>query len=143
MADSFNKKDREKKRRKKNLEKAERKQQRKLEGKKEVAFVYVDENGNFTDTPPDPNKKSKIKAEDIQVSVPKKEEAEPLDPIREGTVKFFNTEKGYGFITDNETKESIFVHVANLKDEIRDNDKVKFEIGTGPKGLIALDVKLI
>jgi len=143
MADSFNKKDREKKRRKKNEEKAERKQQKKLEGKKEVQFVYVDENGNFTDTPPDPTKKKKIKAEDIEIGIPKKEDIEPMDLIREGVVKFFNSEKGYGFITDNQTKESLFVHIGNVTGDIRDNDKVKFEVGNGDKGPIAVNVKVL
>jgi len=143
MADSFNKKDREKKRRKKNEEKAERKQQKKLEGKKEVQFVYVDENGNFTDTPPDPTKKKKIKAEDIEIGIPKKEDVEPMDLIREGVVKFFNSEKGYGFITDNQTKESLFVHIGNVTGDIRDNDKVKFEVGNGDKGPIAINVKVL
>jgi len=143
MADSFNKKDREKKRRKKNEEKAERKQQKKLEGKKEVQFVYVDENGNFTDTPPDPTKKKKIKAEDIEIGIPKKEDIEPMDLIREGVVKFFNSEKGYGFITDNQTKESLFVHIGNVTGDIRDNDKVKFEVGNGDKGPIAINVKVL
>jgi len=143
MADSFNKKDREKKRRKKNEEKAERKQKKKLEGKKEVEFVYVDENGNFTDPPPDPTKKSKIKVEDIQIGVPKKEDREPIDPIREGVVKFFNSEKGYGFITDNETRESLFVHIGNVTGDIGDNDKVKFEVGNGDKGPIAINVKVL
>ena len=143
MADSFNKKDREKKRRKKNEDKAERKQQKKLEGKKEVQFVYVDENGNFTDTPPDPTKKKKIKAEDIEIGIPKKEDIEPMDLIREGVVKFFNSEKGYGFITDNQTKESLFVHIGNVTGDIRDNDKVKFEVGNGDKGPIAINVKVL
>ncbi|MEO0339936.1 MAG: hypothetical protein AAF242_12060, partial [Bacteroidota bacterium] len=61
MADSFSKKEREKKRRKKNQEKAERRKQRKLEGKTTEEFMYLDENGNLTSTPPDPNKKPQNK----------------------------------------------------------------------------------
>ena len=142
MADSFNKKDREKKRRKKKLEKAEKKEQKKLEGKSEPEFMYVDEFGNLTPEPPDPSKRQEVNVEDIEVSIPKKEEVE-YDPIRKGSVKFFNNEKGYGFINDTETQESYFVHIDGCVDPIGDGDKVSFEIGSGHKGPIALKVQLI
>lgn len=141
MADSFNKKDREKKRRKRKKEKAERKAERKAEGKKEQEFMYLDADGNLSPTPPDPAKKEKIKAEDIIIGIPKKEEEDPLDKIRPGVVKFFNTEKGYGFIIDEDTGLSYFTHMENLIDQIADNDKVTFEIGSGPKGPIAQGVR--
>ena len=141
MADTYNKKDREKRRRKRKQEKAEKMKQRKLEGKKEVEFMYVDENGNLTSTPPDPSRRKAIKAEDIQLGVPKREKIE-LDPIRPGFVKFFNEDKGYGFITDKETRESYFVHIENVEGNIREGDKVTFEIGSGPKGPVALEVKV-
>lgn len=143
MADSFNKKDREKKRRKKKKDKAEKMAQRKEEGSSGFEFMYVDENGNLTPTPPDPAKKLEINAEDIDVSVPKKEELEEVDPVRNGTVKFFNKEKGYGFIIDDMTKESYFVHADNIDGIITDRDKVKFEIGKGPRGPIAQLVSLL
>jgi len=142
MADSFNKKEREKKKRKRAKEKKERKEQRKAEGNK-VEFMYVDEDGNLTPTPPDPTKKKEeINLEDIMISVPKSEKSDESDFIRKGMVKFFNSEKGYGFIEDKDTRESFFVHSNNLVDQIRDNDKVTFEVGKGPKGPIAVDVKL-
>lgn len=139
MADSFNKKEREKKRRKRKKEKQERKEQRKQEGNKEVEFMYVDENGNLTPTPPDPAKKE-VKLEDINISTPKKSELEEEEKVRDGKVKFFNTEKGYGFINDKKTGESYFIHVNNLTEPIEEGDQVTFEIGTGPKGQIAINV---
>ena len=143
MADSFSKKEREKKRRKRKKDKEEKKAQKKLEGKSEIEFSYVDENGNLTTTPPDPTKKIEVKLEDIEISIPKKEELPPEDKVREGYVKFFNSEKGYGFIEDVKTRDSYFVHIDNVLFEIRDRDKVTFEIGNGPKGPIALAVKLL
>jgi len=142
MADSFNKKEREKRRQKKKKDKAERKKQRKLDGVKGEEFMYVDENGQLTAEPPDPTKKIEINVEDIEISIPKKEKAEPMETVRNGTVKFFNTEKGYGFIIDDDTNLSYFVHIENITGEIRDRDKVQFEIGSGPKGPVALLVKL-
>ncbi len=61
--------------------------------------------------------------------------------MQNGTVKFFNTAKGFGFIKD-ENGQEIFVHVTGLKDEVRENDKVTFEVEQGRKGLNAVNVKL-
>ncbi|WP_395802267.1 cold-shock protein [Daejeonella sp.] len=58
-----------------------------------------------------------------------------------GTVKFFNESKGFGFITKEDGKE-IFVHVSGLKQDIRQNDKVEFEVEEGKKGLSAVNVRL-
>ena len=63
--------------------------------------------------------------------------------MKEGIVKFFNGSKGYGFIKDSETEEEYFVHVSGLVDEIRENDKVTFDVTEGKKGLNAVNVKLI
>ncbi len=145
---TFSKKEREKKKRKKKQDKMEerlRRKQEKMERGK-VAFedqlVYVDENGNLSDTPPDPKKKKVVKAEDIPLGVPYREN-EPVDAKRVGTVKFFNTEKGYGFITDDKTRDSIFVHINALQDPIKEHDKVRFNTEKGPKGLLAIEVELI
>lgn len=140
--DSYSKKEREKKREKRKKEKRERKEQRKLEGKTEE-FMYLDADGNLTSTPPDPTaKKKEIDLEEIQISTPKQDKSDESAFLRTGTVKFFNTEKGYGFIQDSETKESFFVHANSLIDEIKDHDRVQFEVGKGPKGPVALEVKL-
>ncbi len=59
-----------------------------------------------------------------------------------GTVKFFNGAKGFGFIVDDSSKEEIFVHVSGLIDEIREGDKVTFRTARGKKGMNAVDVKI-
>jgi CspA family cold shock protein len=63
--------------------------------------------------------------------------------MNNGTVKFFNETKGFGFIIDNESKEEFFVHVTGLVDEIREGDEVEFELKDGKKGLNAINVKVI
>jgi len=142
MADSFGKKEREKRKRKRKQEKAERKKQRKEEESNTSDIMYVDEYGNFTDTPPDPTKKEKIKAEDIEIGIPKSQDLEDESPIRNGIVKFFNREKRYGFIEDIDARTDYFVHEEALIDEIKENDRVTFELGPGPKGLVAIQVQL-
>jgi len=62
--------------------------------------------------------------------------------MKEGTVKFFNDTKGFGFIKDSESDNEYFVHVSGLIDEIREDDKVTFELKEGKKGLNAVNVKL-
>lgn len=61
----------------------------------------------------------------------------------EGTVKFFNGTKGFGFIKPSDSSEDIFVHSSGLIDEIRENDQVEFDVEEGKKGLNAVNVKLI
>lgn len=60
-----------------------------------------------------------------------------------GIVKFYNEVKSFGFITDSDTQEEIFVHVSGLIDEIRKEDKVSFNVKQGKKGINAIDVKKI
>jgi CspA family cold shock protein len=62
--------------------------------------------------------------------------------MQKGTVKFFNETKGFGFIK-TENGEEVFVHVSGLKNEIRENDQVSFEIEKGKKGLNAVNVTLV
>lgn len=59
-----------------------------------------------------------------------------------GTVKFFNSTKGFGFVVDDSTKEEIFVHVSGLIDDIREGDQVTFNTMRGKKGMNAIDVKI-
>ncbi|KAA9339319.1 cold-shock protein [Hymenobacter busanensis] len=61
--------------------------------------------------------------------------------MQTGTVKFFNETKGFGFINNSATGQDVFVHVTGLIDEIRDNDKVEFEVEEGRKGLSAVKVR--
>jgi cold shock protein len=60
----------------------------------------------------------------------------------EGTVKFFNDAKGFGFIKSNNSNEEVFVHVSGLIDEIRQDDQVEYELERGKKGMNAVQVKL-
>lgn len=142
---SFSKKEKETKRLKKRQEKQKKLEERRANPKGSTLddmIAYVDEFGNITDTPPDLTKTKKVKAENIDISTPKKEEVE-FDPIRKGKVAFFDTSKGFGFITDQETQEKYFVHVNGLTEEVKENDKVSFELEQGKKGLNAVRVKKI
>lgn len=144
--ETFNKKEVRNKKEKKRKDK-EKKRLAKKDGDKvsslDDMIAYVDENGRITSTPPDPSQKTEINLADIQIAVPKKDDSMKEDPIRRGTVTFYNESKGFGFIRDNETKESIFVHANNLLEDIREGNLVSFEIGMGPKGPMAMKVKQI
>jgi cold shock CspA family protein len=143
MADSYNKKEREKKRKKRKKDKAEAKAARKDQGKSKIEFMYVDADGNLTSTPPDPAQKEEFSLEEIMISVPKKTEEDESKFIRKGVVKFFNNDKGFGFIRDKANDDSVFVHIDNLEEPIKEGDKVTFEMGSGPKGPVALNVKKV
>jgi CspA family cold shock protein len=60
-----------------------------------------------------------------------------------GTVKFFNNSKGFGFITPEEGDKDVFVHANGLVDEINEGDKVSYEVEEGPKGLSAINVEVV
>ena len=62
--------------------------------------------------------------------------------MKNGTVKFFNQSKGFGFITEEDSSTDYFVHVSGLVDEVRDGDSVVFEVREGKKGLNAVNVKI-
>ena len=146
--ETFNKKEAEKKKIKKRKDKEQKKEERKAanagRGKNlEDMLAYVDENGNITSTPPDPTKNREFKAEDVEIGVPKQVPLSKEDLIRKGRVTFFNSSKGYGFIRDQESQDSIFVHINAVEGEIKENDKVTFEVERGPKGLNAIGVKVV
>jgi len=141
--ETFGKKEREKKRLKKKKDKLLRKEERKASGQ-DSEFIYVDEFGQLTSTPPDPSKKVKVDASSIEIGIPKKEdrvEEEATD--YKGKVSFFDTSKGFGFIIDSQSQEKYFVHVSGLTEEIKENDKVSFELEKGLKGMNAVRVKKI
>jgi cold shock CspA family protein len=143
-SETFNKREKEKKRLKKAQDKAEKMEERKANAKKgkslEDMIAYIDENGNFTSTPPDPSKRKEINLEDIQLGVSRPQEEEEEGP-RNGQVTFFNSAKGFGFIKDSQSGESFFVHVNELTEQISEGDKVLFERGSSHKGPVALSVK--
>jgi cold shock protein len=60
-----------------------------------------------------------------------------------GIIKFFNETKGFGFIKDNSTDQEFFVHVSGLKEPVKQNDEVEFEVSEGKKGLMAINVKVV
>ncbi|MCD8443809.1 cold-shock protein, partial [Tenacibaculum finnmarkense] len=118
---SFNKNEKEKKRLKKREDKRKKMEARKADirenGSTGIEFAYTDAYGNLSSTPPDPEQqKLVINAEDIQVSVPKTLEGdkEAFDPIRKGTVSFFDSSKGFGFIIDSADQEKYFTHVSGI-----------------------------
>ena len=61
----------------------------------------------------------------------------------EGTVKFYNFSKGFGFIMPDDGGKDVFVHQTGLTEEIREDDKVSFETEQGKKGINAVNVKVI
>ena len=61
----------------------------------------------------------------------------------QGTVKFFNETKGFGFIKPSDSGDDIFVHSSGLIDEIRENDQVEFDVEEGKKGLNAVNVRVL
>ena len=61
----------------------------------------------------------------------------------QGTVKFFNDSKGFGFITEDESNKEHFVHISGLIDEVKEGDAVEFELKEGKKGLNAVNVRTI
>ncbi|MEM8928889.1 MAG: cold shock domain-containing protein [Bacteroidota bacterium] len=63
--------------------------------------------------------------------------------MSKGTVKFFNSTKGFGFINEEGANKEHFVHVSGLIDEVREGDQVEFDLEQGKKGLNAVNVKVV
>ena len=145
--ETFSKKEKEKLRQKKRKDKQEKKDDRKANAQKgqplELMLAYVDENGNIVSTPPDPRKKKQINEEDIQLGAARQTEGPAEDVIRQGVVTFFNASKGYGFIKDLQSQDSVFVHINALTEPINEQDKVTFTTTMTPKGANAVDVKKV
>ncbi len=142
--ESFSKKEKEKKKQKRKEEKLKRKEERKEGGSKSFddMIAYVDEYGNIVDTPPDPAEKEEIEAEDIVLGIPPKEEGEE-DELKEGTVTFFDDSKGYGFIKVKNSNDSLFTHISRHVDEIKEGNRVSFDVEMGDKGPVAVNVKIV
>ncbi|MGD0582619.1 MAG: cold shock domain-containing protein [Bacteroidales bacterium] len=143
--ETFGKKEVRSKREKKRKEKDLKRAKKKSEGKRssfEDMIAYVDEFGVITATPPDPNKKTVVIAENIKLDITKNNPENAQSFVRKGVVTLFNESKGYGFIRDLDSRMSVFVHANNLLDPIKENNVVTFEVGKGPKGPTALKVRL-
>ncbi|WP_091147324.1 cold-shock protein [Flavobacterium caeni] len=63
--------------------------------------------------------------------------------MNEGTIKFFNEAKGFGFITPNNGDKDVFVHASGLNESVRENDNVTYSVENGQKGLNAVNVNVI
>ena len=144
--ESFNKKEVRNKKEKKRKEKAEKRAARR-DGEKKSSLddmiAYVDANGNIVSTPPpEPTKKDEIKLEDIEISVPRGGSVADEDPVKNGIVTFFNDSKGFGFIKNSDTKQDVFVHINNIIDDIKEGNKVTYEVEMGQRGPTAVNVKI-
>lgn len=143
--ETFNKKEKEKKRLKQRQEKREKMEERKANAQKgkslDEMMAYIDEDGNISSTPPDPKKMKQFNHEDIQIGVPRYEPTEE-EKVKSGTVTFFDGSKGFGFINEKTTGERAFFHINNISFNIKENDKVNYEVESGPKGLVAVNVVL-
>lgn len=143
--ETYNKKEVRNKKEKKRKEKAQKREIRRSEGKKsnfDDMIAYVDEFGRLSSTPPDPEKKTVVIAENIELDLTKNSLQVTPDFIRKGVVISFNESRGFGFIRDTENNQRIFVHVNSIQEPVKENDVVVFEIGKGAKGPSAMKVKL-
>lgn len=140
MAISFNKRENEKKKQQKRLEKQKRKDEKKVFGKGSMddMIAYVDENGMITSTPPNMQDREEIDMDEIQISVPKKEEEEVQ--IRKGRVDYFSSSKGYGFIKDLRSGDKYFFHISNAPEDIEEQSIVSFDLEKGNKGMNAVNI---
>lgn len=142
---SLGKRENEKKKEQKKKEKEARKEERKSSTDKgkslEDMMVYVDHEGNLVSAPPDPSRRAEVNAEDIEVGVARQRELTEEELQRKGTVTFFNQSKGYGFIRDHESQESLFVHINDIAGPVNENDRVTFEKVKGTKGWQAVKVR--
>ncbi|AQX06771.1 cold shock domain-containing protein [Elizabethkingia meningoseptica] len=143
MADSFSKKENNKKKIQKQQEKAKRREERKTTNNKgkslDDMIAYVDVNGQLTSTPPDNDTPLEINLDDIQLgAAPIQEE----DPLKTGIVTFLS-EKGYGFITEDKSKENLFFHNNNCIHQVKKGNKVSFEKEKTAKGFAAVNIQLV
>lgn len=146
MGETWNKKERQKKKLKARNDKAEKMKERGENASKKSLddmMAYVDENGHIVDSPPDPRKRKEIKLEDIEIGVPEYVAPAEGELTHTGRITFFNQEKGFGFVKDQLTQESIFIHANNLTEPVKESDKISFEIENGPRGPVAVNAKVI
>jgi len=137
----FNKREKEKQRQKEKQEKREKMEERKAnqgKGKSlDDMMAYIDENGNITSVPPDPDKKKVFNLEDIEIGVPRSKEID--DPVKEGKIDYFDSSKGFGFIIQT-NGEKIFFHINQATYQVKEGDVVNYTVERGPKGWNAVGV---
>jgi len=102
-------------------------------------IMYVDANGQLTSTPPDRNNDEDFDINNIQLGAAP---IEAEETIKTGIVTFFS-EKGYGFITEDNSKENVFFHSNNCLELIKKGNKVSFEKEKSPKGFVAVNIKMV
>ncbi|HUX96556.1 MAG TPA: cold shock domain-containing protein [Bacteroidales bacterium] len=143
--ETYNKKEVRNRKEKKRKDKLQKRANKKSEGKSnpDDMIAYVDQYGQITSSPPDPDKKIEVAADSIELDITKGRSAEPQDFIRRGVIINWNDSKGYGFIRDLESNRSIFFHANSLEEPVKENNMVTFEIGKGMKGPAAMKVKLL
>lgn len=142
--ETFNKREKEKQRQQQKKQKREKMEERKANASKSKSLddmmAYLDEDGNISTTPPDPSRKRVFNAEEIEIGIPKQREGSDND-VTTGVVEYFNDSKGFGFIRDKESGERLFFHVNQLEEEVKEGDKVGYDIEKGPKGFNAANIK--
>jgi cold shock CspA family protein len=133
------KKEKEKKRMIRRKEKDQKREERKAAGKRsyEDMIAYVDENGQFSATPPDPRDRVELKLEDIQLGARKVSDEDSAPVRNSGRITYYNAEKGYGFIKDSRTKQSLFFSLNNAPAGLKINDVVSYDVNQGTKGPVA------
>ena len=143
MADSFSKKENLKKKLQKQKEKSLKREERKTNNNKgknfEELFQYVDANGQLTDVKPEDQDRQGIDLNEIQLG------AAPIEveeKIQSGIITFYS-EKGYGFITEDGTKDNIFFHENNCAHPVKKGNKVSFDKEKSPKGFVAVNIQII
>jgi len=144
--ETFGKKEKENKKAKKRKEKEEKRQDRKMNNNKgkglDTMLAYVDEHGNLSETPPDPDKMVEVSLDEIELNITSLHK-EIREATRKGIISFINDAKGYGFITDLKSQERVFVLMSRFAEPLKERDKVMFETERSPKGLSALNVRKV
>lgn len=141
MADSFSKKENNKKKSKKLQDKQSRREERKDNNNKgktlDDMIVYVDVNGHFTSVPPHLQNRE----EDL-AKAKKAQESAAIDPDADFTgIVTYLSDKGYGFITEDETGENIFFHLGQVTVPVEKHNKVRYKKEMTPKGHRAIDIR--
>lgn len=140
MADSFTKKENNKKKTKRLQDKKLRREDRKDNNNKgktlDDMIVYVDVNGHFTEVPPH------LQNRDADLARAKKAQESAVDPNADFTgIITYLSEKGFGFITEDNTGENVFFHVGQVNQTVEKHNKVSYKKEMTPKGYRAIDIK--